>query len=297
MTTNTDSPSQTTPTVLVTGANGLNGEELVKLFVARDIPVRALVRNKNRAKNIALPGVELVEGDFDNPESLSGALDGIERAFLLSPSTENAQTQQLAFVEAAQKSGVRHIVKLSQLDAAPDSPERFLRYHAAVEAAISASGVAFTFLRPNLFMQTLLSFKDSIKSQNSFFAPMSEGKISIVDVRDIAQVAFASLTQSGHEGKTYNITGPQSLTHADMAAALSKILGREINFVDIPPQVMRKALVNLNFPEWQADGLIEEYAAWSQDEAAQVCDDVFDATGKKPFTFAEFAHHYAGAFG
>jgi len=203
----------TTATTLITGATGANGTELVKLFAAQNIPVRALVRAKNRAQSIALAGVDVVEGDFDHPETLSAALKGIERAFLLVPSSEDGQKQQLAFVEAAKTSGVKHIVKLSQLGASRDSSQRFLHVHGVVEDAIRASGLAFTFLRPNLFMQGLLSFKTTINSQNAFYAPADEGKISIVDVRDIAQVAFASLTQAGHEGKILRHHRP-AIAHA-----------------------------------------------------------------------------------
>ncbi len=297
MTTNIHSDPQPGAKVLITGANGANGAELVKLFAAQNIPVRALVRDRSRAEKIALPGVETIEGDFDRPETLDAALKGIERAFLLTPSSERAEKQQLAFVEAAQKSDVKHIVKLSQLGADADSSQRFLRYHGKVETAIRESSLAFTFLRPNLFMQTLLSFAGTIKEKNAFFAPMGEGRVSVVDTRDIAQVAFVSLTGDGHENKIYEITGPDSLSHGQMAEQLSGVLGRTISYVNIPPEAMRQSLLDLHFPVWQADGLLEEYAAWSQNEAAQVTGDVRDVTGHDPRSFEQFACDHASAFG
>lgn len=121
-------------------------------------------------------------------------------------SSERAEAQQLSFVEQARAAGVRHIVYLSQLDAAANSVVRFLRYHAVVEEAISSSGIAFTHLRPNLYMQGLLGFRSSITSEGRFFAPVGNARVSIVDVRDIAAVAVAALTQNRHEGKTYDIT-------------------------------------------------------------------------------------------
>ena len=296
MTTNTYSNSQPTANILISGANGANGTELVKLFAGQQMPVRALVRDASRAQKIALPGVEIVEGDFDRPETLSAALRGIERAFLLAPSSERAEKQQIAFVEAARKSDAKHIVKLSQLGADSGSPQRFLRYHGRVEAAIRESGLAFTFLRPNLFMQTLLNFAGTIKEKNAFFAPMGEGRVSVVDTRDIAQVAFVSLSQSGHENKIYDLTGPGALSHAQMAEQLSGVLGRTVSYQNIPPEAMRESLLGLHFPTWQADGLLEEYAAWSQDEAAQIATGVFDATGHEPRSFEQFARDYAPAF-
>ena len=282
--------------VLITGANGENGKEIVKLFAARGIAVRAMVRDSKRADALSLPGVEIVEGNFDAPQTIRAALEGMERAFLLTPSSENAEKQQLSFVDTARQCGLKHIVKLSQLDADPNSSARFLRYHAAVEQAIQSSGLTYTFLRPNLFMQGLLNFKSTIVAQNAFYASAGEGKVSVVDVRDIAEVAVAALTQTGHEGKTYDITGPQALTHAEMAAHLSEALGRKISFVNVAPDAMRQSLLSINFPVWQADGLLEEYALWSQDEAADVASGVQEATGKAPRTFDEFARDYAPAF-
>ena len=284
-------------TCLITGASGSNGRELVKRFIAQGVEVRAMVRDMERARDLARPGVELVTGDFDQHATLRVALNGIERAFLLTPSSEHAETQQRAFVETAQASGVKHIVKLSQLGARPDSPERFLRYHAAVEDTIRASGLDYTFLRPNLFMQTLLSFKATIEAQGAFFAAAGEGRVSVVDVRDIAAVAFAALTQEGHVGQTYDITGPQALTHAEMAAQLSHALGRTVRFVDVALDAMRHALLEAHFPVWQADGLLEEYAAWSQNAAAVVTPAVANVTGRAPHSFAEFARDYASELG
>src|SRR4029077_18598380 len=150
--------------------------------------VRALTRDLHKVEATRHPHVQFVEGDFDDCDSMRRACAGVERAFLLSNSTERAKQQQIAFVKVAQKSGVRHIVKLSQLHVDVNSPGRFLRYHAAVEAAVEAAGLTFTFLRPNLFMQGLLSFRQSIKEKGAFFAAAGEGRISAADVRDLADV-------------------------------------------------------------------------------------------------------------
>ena len=283
--------------ILVTGATGNNGTEIVKRLAANaEVQVRAMVRNRDRAGAIALPQVEVVEADFDRPATLLSALAGVERAFLLTPSSERAQAQQIAFIDAAQQSGVTHIVKLSQLGAEASSPVRFLRYHAAVEAALQASGIAYTLLRPNLYMQGLLNFRSTIAAQNAFYAAAGDAKVSAVDVRDIAEVAVAALTESGHEGKIYELTGPQGLTHTEMAELLSKALGRRVTFVDIPPEAMLDALLEVGFPVWQAEGLIEDYAHYRRGEAAAVTSGVRDAIGKAPRSFEEFARDYAAMF-
>lgn len=282
--------------ILITGATGNNGTEILKLLTACDVPVRAMVHGPDRTEAVKAPNVQVVEGDFDHPDTLLATLEGVERAFLLTNSTERAEAQRLAFVEAARQSGVAHLVKLSQIHADKDSPVRFLRYHAAVEAAIQASGIAYTFLRPNLYMQGLLSFRSTIKDKNAFYAAAGDAKVSMVDVRDIAEVAVAALTGPGHEGKTYDLTGPQALTHAEAAEHLSTTLGRTINFVDVPPEAMREAMIGMGMPVWQADGLVEDYAHYRRGEAAAVAFGIQDATGEAPRSFDGFARDYAPSF-
>jgi uncharacterized protein YbjT (DUF2867 family) len=292
-------------TILITGATGSNGIEILKLLAAQNISVRAMVRDIHKAHSmfqaqgyaVEQSKIELVEGDFDVPETLLTALDGVNRAFLLTNSTERAEAQQLAFVEAARSSHVEQLVKLSQLHANKNSPVRYLRYHAAVESAIEASGMAYTFLRPNLYMQGLLGFRSTIKEKNAFYAAAGAAKISFVDVRDIAAVAVAALTTAGHAGKIYDLTGPQALTHAQIAAQLSLALGHPIAFVDIPPAAMRDAMTAMGMPVWQADGLIEDYAHYQRGEAAAIANGVEDATGTAPRSFNTFAHDYAAMFG
>lgn len=285
------------PTILITGATGNVGRELAKQLSEQKVPFRAMVRpGKGSEAASTLAGAELVVGDFNDASTLAAALQGVERAFLLTNSSEQAETQQSTFVDVASHAGVKHIVKLSQWAADTDSPVRFLRYHAAVEQKIKDSGIAYTFLRPNLFMQGLLGFREPIAKQDKFFASIADASISVVDVRDIAAVAAAVLTEDGHEGKTYNISGPEALTHQDMAQKLSDALGRRIQFVDVPPEAMRGALVAAGFPAWQADGLIEDYAHYSRGEASEVATGVQDATGKVPRFFEDFARDYAPAF-
>ncbi|RAJ94437.1 uncharacterized protein YbjT (DUF2867 family) [Larkinella arboricola] len=287
----------TSPSILITGATGTIGSELARQLSAKGIAFRALVRSLEKARSLSEPpGGEWVVGDFSDAESIGKALDGIERAFLLTDSSEQAETLQTGFVDIAKRAGVSHIVKLSQLAASPDSPVRFLRYHAAVEQKIKASGMAYTFLRPNLFMQGLLGFRDPIVKQGQFFATAGDAAISLVDIRDIAAVAAEVLTGNGHEGKIYDLTGPEALTHAQLAAQLSDVLNRPIQYVDVPPAAMRQALLSVGFPEWQADGLIEDYAHYARGEASAVSSAVQDVTGQPPRDFRSFVREYAAEF-
>jgi uncharacterized protein YbjT (DUF2867 family) len=282
--------------ILITGATETVGSEVVKRLSAQGRQARALTRDLRKVEADEFPHIEFVQGDFDDADSLQRACSGVEQAFLLSNSSERAEQQQIGFVEAARKSGVRHIVKLSQLHADVNSPGRFVRSHAAVEAAIEATDLTFTFLRPNLYMQGLLNFAQSIKEKSAFFAAVGEARISAVDVRDLADVAVAALIDSRHKNKIYSLTGPEALTFGEMAVGLSQAVGRAISFVDIPPETMREGLDGLDFPAWQADGLLEEFDMYRRGEAAEIESGVTDALGRSPRPFAEFARDYAPLF-
>jgi uncharacterized protein YbjT (DUF2867 family) len=145
-------------------------------------------------------------------------------------------------------------------------------------------------------MQGLLSFRQSIQQQGAFFAAGGNARISAVDVRDLADVAVAALTTSGHDNKTYSLTGPHGVTFAEMAHHLSKATGRTITYVDVPPESMRAALADLGFPAWQADGLLEEFAMYRRGEAAEVEPGVNEALGRPRRPFDEFARDHASLF-
>ena len=280
--------------ILVTGATGNTGQPLVEALVRLGVPVRAMVRDQaGRAK---LPdGVQVAVADFEDPASLAAALDGAGRAYLVTPSSEQAEAQQKRFADLAAAAGVRHLVVLSQLAAAEDSPVRFLRYHAAVERHVRDLGIGYTFLRPNLFFQGLLALAKPIAAEGRFFAPIGDTPVSAVDVRDIADVAAAALTQAGHERATYTLTGPAAVTHAEMATALGAALGREITFTDVPPEAFADRLHGM-LPPWQVAGLLEDYAHYRRGEAAMVSTAVAEVTGHPAMDFAQFARDYAPAF-
>jgi uncharacterized protein YbjT (DUF2867 family) len=286
------------PTILITGATGSIGSVLAKQLADKQIPFRALVRSLGKADALKhLKGAELVTGDFNDEISVIKALKGIEKVFLLSNSSEDAERLQCSFVKMAAKSGVKHIVKLSQFAADLNSPVRFLRYHAIVEEKIKLTGIQYTFLRPNLFMQGLLGFADAIKYQQKFFATAGEAKISLVDIRDIAAVALERLITTDQESKIYDITGSEAITHHQIAQMLSDVLHKEIKYINVSDEEMQAALLQFGFPEWQAAGLIEDYAHYARGEAAIIADTVKDVTGKSPRRFIDFAEDYKSFFG
>jgi uncharacterized protein YbjT (DUF2867 family) len=242
------------------------------------------------------PGVgALAVADFDDGSSLARALGGITAAYLVAPAGSAAERQQKRFIDAAVRAGVGRIVVLSRLGAAADSPARFLRSHAAAERHVRESGIPFTILRPNLFLQSLMAFQDSISSEGRFFAPVGAAPVSAVDVRDIGEVAAAALLDDGHEGRTYDLTGPEGLTHTEIAGILSDAVGRRVAFSDVAPATFAAELHGL-LPAWQVDGLVEQYAHYRSGAAASVSGVIPAVTGRPARSAGRFARDYADEF-
>jgi uncharacterized protein YbjT (DUF2867 family) len=252
---------------------------------------------KPLAETDKIVDVDYCIADFNDPASLKAALTGVTRAFLVTNSSEQVEAQQLAFIQAAKESDVKHIVYLSQLHAAPDSPLRFLRYHANIEAAIASAGIAVTSLRPNLYMQGILQIAaPTIAKEGRFYAPMEDAKVSLVDVRDIASVAAIALTDEGHENQSYDLTGSELLSFSEIAARLSEALRRPIEYVNVPEQAMREALARFHMPEWQAEGLLEDFAHYRRHEAEDLSPAIEEITGQTPRTFSQFASDHKSQF-
>ncbi len=283
--------------ILITGATGTVGRELVKLLARPEEPIRVLVHDHKKAASIALPGVEIFEGDMADRAVFDGLFKGVNKVFLLTPSTEHQVEIEKSFISAADRPDVKHLVKLSAMGAGPDSPVRFLRAQGEIERYLRDTDLPYTILRPNSFMQNFLNFRESIIHQGKIYAPMGDGRISFVDVRDIAAVAAEVLEEHGHAGKEYEVTGGEALSYADVAEQLSFVLGKPVEYDDVPPETTRKALIDAGLPEWNADGILELYASWKFNSHIEIADTVPKIARKDPTTFLEFARDYAPLFG
>jgi uncharacterized protein YbjT (DUF2867 family) len=282
--------------ILVTGATGKFGREVLKQLAVKTSGVAALARNPEKAREVVPEGVRIVIGDLSRLETLAPALEGIQKVLLASSADPHQGEIQSNLVQAARKAGVGYIVKLSAIGATPDSPVGVARAHARTEQELADSGIAHTNLRPNFFMQNLLNSAGAIAARGEFYSCAREGKGGYVDISDIAAVAVACLTSDGHAGKSYLITGAESLSLYDIAAKLSAAAGKPVRYVDLSPEAFRQALLKAGFPEWRAEGLVALFSECAAGRMDVLTDVVQTVAGKQPVTFDEFARKNADAF-
>ena len=281
-------------TVLVTGATGTVGRDVAKLLSKKGAAVRAGVRDQAKARQRFDDDIALTTFDFENEGSFAAALDGVEKVFLLPPLLPNQVELTNAFVDAAKRAGIRRIVKLSVIGI-DDAPQfTFGKWHAANEQHIRESGLAFTFLRPNSFMQNFIIYFPP--RNGSIYLPWGNGTASFVDTRDIASVAAEVLTSDGHEEKIYTLTGPAALGIADVARILSEAVGRKFKYVDVPEGAARDGMLQAGIPEWQVEGIMELHAINKQNRWSAITSDIEKVTDSPPTDFAQFARDHAEKF-
>ena len=229
--------------ILVTGATGGTGSELVRLLSESKHPFRCMVRRQEVLDEFSSHGVDTVLGDFDDPESLPPALAGIDKLYLVCTPDKNLAGREIAMIDAAKSAGVSQIVKLSAFWTDLESPSPNLRLHAASENHLKASGINYTIIRPHGFFQTVFWMSAAtIEGQGLMPAPAGQGDAPYLDIRDVALAVWACLTEDGHENKTYEITGPECLTMEQIADILGRGLGKTIVYADMPPEQMSAAM-------------------------------------------------------
>lgn len=279
--------------ILVLGATGTTGGEVARQLIAAGERPRLLVRSPERAR--AYGGqAELATGDLDRPDTLRAAMQGVEQVYLVSTGTDLVALERNV-VDAAKASGVRHVVKLSVLGA--DDPQiAFARWHAESERYLRDSGLAWTMLRPGNFMTNTLGWAPTIKAQGAVYQPTGTGRWAAIDPADIGAVAVRALTTGGHEGQAYAMTGPESMDGAGYAAVLSKVLGKPVQFVDVPPEAARAAMLEGGMPPAYVDSLLDLLAAMRAGHTDVVLPTVPQLLGRPAGTFEDWARRHLAAF-
>jgi uncharacterized protein YbjT (DUF2867 family) len=244
--------------ILVTGSPGNIGTPLAQQLLEQGRKIRLMVRNPKKEDQVVADlrsrGAEVVQGDFSDPASLPPCFTGVESAFLLVPVAQETAEWKGDFIRAAKQNGVARIVNLSVSGASSNSPVALFRWHWEAEQTLEASGLAWTHLQPtDLARYNIRSNLPTVQAQGAFYSTIGEGKVAMVDEEDVAEVAAKILTEDGHEGKKYVLTGPKALSYPEVADALAKKLGKSVKYIDIDPAQAKQAMIGVGMPDWVAD--------------------------------------------
>ncbi len=280
--------------ILVTGATGNIGSEIVRLLLADNQRVRVLVRDPAKLGALA-ERVEVVVGDLMQPSTLPAAFAGIDRAFVMIPVISEIATVAPAVFEAARAAGVQHVVFLSSGTIQMRPPMTIGAWHLAGEAALKASGVAWTMLRPGSFASNSLRWVGSIQGQGAVFAPDGDHGAAVIDPRDIAAVAAKALTGEGHAGQTHVLTGPELISTSQQVAILAEVLGKPIRVVAVPEAGARAGMLKSGMPEVLADAVLEVMRPDAVSEPV-LTTTIEDVTGQPARSYAAWARANLAAF-
>jgi len=275
--------------IVVTGATGNVGSSLVRRLIDAKEDVRVFVRDPAKAKQFE-GHVEVAKGDLDDPASVRVALAGADRAFML---TMNPQ-HEADFIAAGEAGGLRHLVMLSSGGVPYGVASGVI--HAAGETLLKESGLAWTILRPWEFMSNTLWWAGTIQGQSSIFEPTGDGKTGLIDPEDISAVAAKVLTSQGHEGMTYELTGPELLSRPDMAEKIAAAIGKAVNFVNIPPEAYREAMTKMGVPEFILGPALDYQAMVNAGKLAVLHPDVENVLGRPASTYDNWLSTHAAAF-
>lgn len=277
--------------LLVTGVTENIGSAVAASLLDAGVDFKVMVPSREDAAAFEEKGVPTVVGDFRYPGSLEKALEGIDRAFLVTPAHQDMLEYEKNFIDAAKKKGVKHIIKVSAIGAAPDAPFEVGRYHAKSEEYLKESGIDYTILRSAYLMTDQLSNISKIEEQGNVYS-MSSGRIPMLDTRDLGEIGAKILQRGGHEGKIYHLTGREAISFRDVAEIVSEATGKQIDYLNVDPKAAEDTLVNLGFPQWLAADMVELNRMWDRGEGTEVNPESEELLERRPRSFRDFVEDH-----
>jgi uncharacterized protein YbjT (DUF2867 family) len=254
--------------ILITGASGSVGKAVLQEAMRRESKVRGMFRSKEEAAKVP-SGCEAVLADYSDKQSLHSALKGVTSVYVVCSPIPQLVELESNMVAACKEAGVKHVVLNSAMGAG-EYGKSFPGWHRKVEDKLKATGISYTILRPNGFLQNIVAYNaPSIRAQGAFYAAMGDAKVSYLDVGDIAVVAVKALAGGAHSGRTYELNGPEAISNQELAKRISKVAGRTVNYVDIPEAAQREAMLGVGMPEWQVTALLELQQYYKQGGGAK----------------------------
>jgi len=279
--------------ICVTGSGGTLSSEVIQQLESVGADFRGAYRRKEQVEEARKKGRKAVIMDYNNLESIKSAFEGCDKIFLLGPNLPNQIDLELKAVEAAKAAGVSHIVKQSVFGAMEESYS-LAKIHRTVEKAIEATGLDWTFTRPNSFMQNTVTYLGHfIRTGSAFYSASDNAKISHVDARDIAAIAVKALTESGHTGKAYTISGPEALSYDEIANKMTEVLGRNITHVHLSPEELKAGMLEGGMPEEIADRMLDLERYFREGKPAIITNTVKEVTGREANNFSDFIRETA----
>ena len=282
--------------ILITGATGKTGSAAVQELSNRNIPFRVLIRNEDKLNQITDIGGEVVIGAIEDDAALNQAMEGVQKALVLLPNSEQQLFLEKKVVDAALEANVQHIVKMSSMEAVPEATSPIPKLHMQSENYIKNSGMNWTMIKPNFFMQNLLGSGKTIVEQNKFFLPMGEGKAGMIHTKDVGTVIAKVLSEDGHEGKNYEVTGPEILSFHDVAEIFSKVLGKKVDYINVPIDEYKKTLSQFLTNQWHLDSVIDLFKDIAEGGIEDKTDTFQDLIGKSPCSLEQFIQEYSFVF-
>jgi len=282
--------------ILITGATGKSGSATAKALFDLGQSYRALIRNPDKEEELKALGAEVIIGSIEDNHSLVKAMLGVKKVLILLPNSENQLALEKQIVDVALQSGVKHIVKVSSIEATPDAISPIPKLHLESENYIKASGLEWTMVKPNFYMQNLLGSAATIKEQDKIFLPMGEGKTGMIDTRDVGKVIAKVLSEDGHTSKNYAITGPEILSFHDVAEKFSNVLGRNIDYVDMPMAAYKDILSKFLTNQWHLNSVIDLFVGIAEGGIEDKTETYKELMGKQPTSLEEYIKEHAFIF-
>jgi len=281
--------------ILVTGASGNVGSQVLNAVMKTGEPVKALYRSESDAAKRPA-GVRAAIADFADPATMAQTLEGVDQVYLVCGPVPQLLELESKAIAACKNAGVQHIILNSALGAGTFNAS-FPSWHAEVEKVAAASGVRHTIIRPNSFMQNIVTyFAPSIRSQGAFYSSVGDAHFSFIDTQDIGAFVARLFTNPVHQGKTYELNGPEAVAYSEVAEQISRITGKTVHYVDIPVEQQRQAMLAQGMPPWQVEALLDLQRYYTEGGGGEV-DIVFaDVVGRQPKRLTEFLKENAAAF-
>ena len=274
--------------ILLTGATGKTGSATAKALNERGIKFRALIRNEEKREDIESLGGEVIIGSIENKEAVDQSMVDVETALILLPNSENQLSLEKQLVDSAKQAGANRVVKMSSIEATPDATSPIPRLHLESEEYIKQSGLDWTMVKPNFYMQNLLASAATIKDQGKIFLPMGEGKTGMIDTTDVGKVLAKVLSEDGHESMNHEITGPEILSFFEVAEIFTQGLGKQVDYIDVPLAAYKETLGQFLTNQWHLDAVIDLFKGIADGGIEEKTDTYSNLMGESPKSLSQF---------